>query len=225
MTPRTAPRCLWLLVALVTVRAAAAPAGPGSSAPELAAPTGDWRYYAADAGVDQVQPARADRSSNVARLGSPGVGPRSTMSSRAPTDRCAPRTCRDHADRDRRHALRRHRARRRRRDRRRYRQDQVGVEPVRADHEDRPRSMGFSINRGLGSWRGRRRDRLFLVSHGNLVSLDAGAASRSPPSATPARSISARWVRAASRTARTSGPRRRSCAATSCVVGNSTTDP
>jgi quinoprotein glucose dehydrogenase len=39
---------------------------------------------------------------------------------------------------------------------------------------ERKGSMGFGINRGLGSWRGPSgEDRLFLISHGHLVSLDA----------------------------------------------------
>ena len=87
--------------------------------------------------------------------------------------------------------------------------------------------MGFSINRGLGSWRGPSgEDRLFLVSHGNLVSLDA--ASGKPDAAFGNgrhRSTCARWARAgAVRLVLLDLAAARLCGDV-VVVGNSTTDP
>ena len=89
--PRTALWCVPLLLALTT--GVAAPAGPGGG---VAPPPvrGRLALLRRRRGVDQVQPAGADRSLERGQARrSPGAGRRSTTRSRAPTDRCAPPTC------------------------------------------------------------------------------------------------------------------------------------
>ncbi len=171
---RTARWCVPLL--LILTAGPSAPAGPGGGAappPSM----GDWRYYAADAGSTKYSPLAQIDGSNVGKLEvawrwtsidyelARAHGPLRTtnmfettpiaidgvlyvgtgMGAAAAIDGTTGKT-------------------------------KWVWNPFERTAEDRRGSMGFSINRGLGSWRGPSgEDRLFLVSHGNLVSLDAAS--------------------------------------------------
>ena len=171
---RTARWCVPLL--LILTAGPSAPAGPGGGAappPSM----GDWRYYAADAGSTKYSPLAQIDGFNVGKLEvawrwtsidyelARAHGPLRTtnmfettpiaidgvlyvgtgMGAAAAIDGTTGKT-------------------------------KWVWNPFERTAEDRRGSMGFSINRGLGSWRGPSgEDRLFLVSNGNLVSLDAAS--------------------------------------------------